>query len=96
MADPTSLTLRLDGLFPLTHEELDDNFVFLDNKVQTGLLDGNTLKWNTADSKWEQNTLLFVDTSNQRVGIGVGGSPSVSLDVAGDIQCSGVIDGGSF
>ena len=94
MAD--KLTLRLDGLFPLTHQELDDNFSYLDNKVDAGLVNGNTLKWNSTDKKWEQNSTLYVDTVNTRVGIGVGTNPSVALDVNGDIQCSGKIDGGTY
>ena len=94
MAD--KLTLRLDGLFPLTHQELDDNFSYLDNKVDAGLVNGNTLKWNSTDKKWEQNSTLYVDTDNTRVGIGVGTNPSVALDVDGDIQCSGKIDGGTY
>jgi len=94
MAD--KLTLRLDGLFPLTHQELDDNFTFLDDKVDAGLVNGNTLKWNSTDKKWEQNSTLYVDTNNARVGIGVGTNPSVALDVDGDIQCSGKIDGGTY
>lgn len=95
MANPV-LTLRLDGLAPLTHEELDNNFVFLDEKVDAGLTNGNTLKWNSTDEKWEQTSLLSVDTSNGRVGIGVGSSPSYALDVNGDIHCSGSIDGGTY
>ena len=94
MAD--KLTLRLNGLFPLTHQELDDNFTFLDDKVDAGLVNGNTLKWNSTDKKWEQNSTLYVDTNNARVGIGVGSNPSVALDVNGDIQCSGKIDGGTY
>jgi len=94
MAD--KLTLRLDGLFPLTHQELYDNFTFLDDKVDAGLVNGNTLKWNSADKKWEQNSTLYVDTNDARVGIGVGTNPSVALDVDGDIQCSGKIDGGTY
>lgn len=91
-----ALTLRLDGLFPLTHKELDDNFVYLDDKVEAGLSNGNTLKWNAVEEKWEQNSTLFVDTANTRVGIGVGTNPLVALDVQGDIQCSGKIDGGTY
>ena len=95
MANP-ELTLRRDGMFPLTHDELDDNFTYLDDKVESGLVNGSTLKWNSIDEKWERNATLFVDTTASKVGIGVGTNPLTALDVAGDIQCSGVIDGGSF
>ena len=94
MAD--KLTLRLDGVNPLEHGELDGNFVYLDGKVDTGIVNGNTLKWNSTEKKWEQTSALFVDAANTRVGIGVGTNPSAELDVDGDIQCSGKIDGGTF
>ena len=93
MADST---LRREKLTALTHDETDDNFVYLRDKVDEGLVNGNTLKWDDANGKWEQNSLLFVDTTNSRVGIGVGTSPSTALDVNGDIQCSGKIDGGTY
>ena len=96
MANPYNLTLRLDGLFPLTHQELDDNFSYFEYKIEDGLANGNTLRWVAADQKWQQSSQLVVNPTTGNVGIGVGTNPTSRLEVGGDISCTGTIDGGTY
>ena len=96
MANPHQFTLRLNQLLPLTHDELDANFEHLQYRVEYGLGNGNTLRWESSDEKWVQSNQLVVNPTNGNVGIGVGNNPSYKLEVGGDIACTGTIDGGTY
>ena len=80
------LKLRLDGIDPLTHEELDGNFIFLDEKVEAGQFDGTVLRWNNVDERWKESTAINISLGGQ---VGVNGAPSTTFHVQGTENYTG-------
>ena len=59
MSDP-NLKYRLEGIDPLSHEELDGNFRYLDEKVEPGQNEGSTVHWVPSAERWKETTDLII------------------------------------